>query len=98
MILALLKNSDGDFDYPGLFLVIFLGFVIVGLVFGLWRGIRTGQILFSWGSRFGGSGRLFIHRSRSPIAFGTVLAVYCVAILLLIVLVIAFCTGWFRKI
>jgi hypothetical protein len=69
MIAAFLKTFDGDFNYPALMLSLFLVFGISGMLWGLWGAIRTGRILFAWGSKYGGSGQFFVEQKRNPSGF-----------------------------
>jgi hypothetical protein len=56
-----------------------------------------GRILFSWGSRFGGSGQFIVERDNNPSGFWVVFTVYCLAILLSVGLIIGISFGLFRR-
>jgi hypothetical protein len=97
MIAAFLKNVDGDFDYPTALFSAFLIFAISGTAWGLYRALKTGRILFAWGSTFGGSGQFYVEREKNSTGFWVVVALYCLAISLLCFLTVGICFALFRK-
>ena len=95
---SFLITPQGGFDYGAALISLYLVFGVLGLAFVIVRALKSGHILLILVLPRGGSmGRFVIEREKSPSGFWCVVVVYCLSMLLLAALAIAFCFGLFRS-